>query len=125
MAELQLTNADLAGLWAAAAGNRVTIKDLENFLQKIETKQRTKLLLSAQVWPTRCGEVGHDRFQQLVRPVILSRCCRIDSRAIPNRAGPLRSARACAGPAETPGAAAKLIGNRVVQSNSIDVGHRR
>jgi len=38
MAELQLTNADLAGIMGSGAGNRVTIKDLENFLQKIENQ---------------------------------------------------------------------------------------
>ena len=36
MAELQLTTADLAGIMGTGAGNRVTIKDLENFLHKIE-----------------------------------------------------------------------------------------
>ena len=36
MAELQLTTADLAGIMGTGAGNRVTIKDLESFLHKIE-----------------------------------------------------------------------------------------
>src|SRR5260370_2802058 len=36
MSELQLTNADLAGIPPTGAGNRITIKDLENFLHKIE-----------------------------------------------------------------------------------------
>src|SRR4029453_18952699 len=36
MAELQLTTADLAGIMGTGADNRVTIKDLENFLHKIE-----------------------------------------------------------------------------------------
>src|SRR6266513_6013530 len=38
MAELQLTTADLAGIMGTGAGNRVTIKDLENFLHKIENQ---------------------------------------------------------------------------------------
>ncbi|TMP93091.1 MAG: 2-oxo acid dehydrogenase subunit E2, partial [Verrucomicrobia bacterium] len=38
MAELQLTNADLAGIPPTGAGSRITIKDLENFLQKIENQ---------------------------------------------------------------------------------------
>jgi len=38
MAELQLTNADLAGIPPTGAGNRITIKDLENFLHKIENQ---------------------------------------------------------------------------------------
>ncbi len=39
MTELELTNADLAGIPPTGAGNRVTIKDLENFLHKIENQQ--------------------------------------------------------------------------------------
>src|SRR5205809_504660 len=39
MEELELTNADLAGIPPTGAGNRVTIKDLENFLRKIENQQ--------------------------------------------------------------------------------------
>src|SRR5207249_693000 len=39
MAELELTNADLAGVPPTGAGNRVTIKDLESFLRKIENQQ--------------------------------------------------------------------------------------
>src|ERR1700746_264233 len=38
MAELQLTTADLAGIMGTGAGNRVTIKDLENFLRKMENQ---------------------------------------------------------------------------------------
>src|SRR4029450_10419681 len=38
MAELQLTTADLAGIMGTGMGNRVTIKDLENFLKKIENQ---------------------------------------------------------------------------------------
>jgi len=35
MAELQLTNADLAGIAGTGSGNRVTIKDLENYLHQM------------------------------------------------------------------------------------------
>src|SRR5262249_9077003 len=38
MAELKLTTADLAGIMGTGAGNRVTIKDLEGFLHKIENQ---------------------------------------------------------------------------------------
>src|SRR5437868_10407572 len=37
MAELQLTNADLAGIAGTGSGNRVTIKDLENYLRQLES----------------------------------------------------------------------------------------
>src|ERR1700724_1410285 len=38
MAELQLTTADLAGIIGTGAGNRVTIRDLENFLHKLDNQ---------------------------------------------------------------------------------------
>ena len=38
MAELQLTNADLAGIAGTGSANRVTIKDLENYLRQIESQ---------------------------------------------------------------------------------------
>src|SRR6185437_15372530 len=38
MAELQLTTADLAGIMGTGACNRVTVRDLENFLHKIENQ---------------------------------------------------------------------------------------
>ena len=38
MTELQLTTVDLAGIMGTGAGNRVTIKDLESFLHKIENQ---------------------------------------------------------------------------------------
>src|SRR6185437_10193832 len=42
MAELQLTNADLAGIAGTGSGNRVTIKDLEDFLSSIESQPAEK-----------------------------------------------------------------------------------
>src|SRR6266511_347521 len=42
MAELQLTTIDLAAIMGTGTGNRVTIKDLENFLQKIENQTAHK-----------------------------------------------------------------------------------
>src|SRR6266576_2786985 len=38
MTELQLTNADLAGIAGTGSGNRVTIKDLENYLRQMESQ---------------------------------------------------------------------------------------
>src|SRR6266550_8167122 len=42
MAELQLTNADLAGIMGTGAGNRVTIKDLEHFVQNVDKLKTTE-----------------------------------------------------------------------------------
>jgi pyruvate/2-oxoglutarate dehydrogenase complex dihydrolipoamide acyltransferase (E2) component len=123
MAELQLTTADLAGIMGTGAGNRVTIKDLENFLQKIEnqTAHEASAIRSGvadamrRSWTRPLSTIGSSLN---LDPVLQ------DRRSREPKPGPgLYALRALAlALAETPGAAAKLIGNRVVQSNSIDVG---
>jgi pyruvate/2-oxoglutarate dehydrogenase complex dihydrolipoamide acyltransferase (E2) component len=95
MAELQLTNADLAGILGTGAGNRVTIKDLENFLHKIDNETATEA--------------------SAIRAGVADAMRRSWSR-------PLATIALALALAENPSAAAKLIGGRVVQSNSIDVG---
>jgi len=123
MAELQLTTADLAGIMGSGAGNRVTIKDLENFLQKIENQTAHEAsAIRAGVadamrrsWTRPLSTIGSS---VNLEPVLQDRQSR-DPKPGPG----LYAVRALAlALAETPGAAAKLIGNRVVQSNSIDVG---
>ncbi len=123
MAELQLTTADLAGIMGTGAGNRVTIKDLENFLQKIENQTaheasaiRTGVAdAMRRSWTRPLSTIGSS---VNLDPVLHDRQSR-DSKPGPG----LYAARALAlALAEAPGAAAKLIGNRVVESSSIDVG---
>jgi len=123
MAELQLTTADLAGIMGTGAGNRVTIKDLENFLNKIEsqTAQEASAIRAGvadamrRSWTRPLSTIGSS---VNLDPVLQDRQSR-DPKPGPG----LYALRALAlALAETPGAAAKLIGNRVVQSNSIDVG---
>src|SRR6266576_522137 len=123
MAELQLTTADLAGIMGSGAGNRVTITDLENFLQKIENQTAHEAsAIRAGVadamrrsWTRPLSTIGSS---VNLDPVLQDRQSR-DPKPGPG----LYAVRALAlALAETPGAAAKLIGNRVVQSNSIDVG---
>ena len=123
MAELQLTNADLAGIPGTGAGNRVTIKDLENFLQKIDSQSAKEAsAIRAGVadamrrsWTRPLSTVGSS---VNLDPVLQDRQSR-DPKPGPG----LYATRALAlALAENPTAAAKLIGNRVVQSNSIDVG---
>jgi pyruvate/2-oxoglutarate dehydrogenase complex dihydrolipoamide acyltransferase (E2) component len=123
MAEFQLTTADLAGIMGTGAGNRVTIKDLENFLQKIENQTthdasaiRTGVAdAMRRSWTRPLSTIGSS---VNLDPVLQDRQSR-DSKPGPG----LYAARALAlALAEAPGAAAKLIGNRVVQSSSIDVG---
>jgi pyruvate/2-oxoglutarate dehydrogenase complex dihydrolipoamide acyltransferase (E2) component len=123
MAELQLTTADLAGIMGSGAGNRVTVKDLENFLQKIEnqTAHEASAIRSGvadamrRSWTRPLSTIGSS---VNLDPVLQDRQSREP------KPGPgLYALRALAlALAATPGAAAKLIGNRVVQSNSIDVG---
>jgi pyruvate/2-oxoglutarate dehydrogenase complex dihydrolipoamide acyltransferase (E2) component len=123
MAELQLTTADLAGIMGTGSGNRVTIKDLENFLQKIE--HQTAFEASAirtgvadamrRSWTRPLSTIGS--------PLNLDPLLQ-DRQSRDPKPGPgLYVLRALAlALAETPTAAAKLIGNRVVQSDSVDVG---
>jgi pyruvate/2-oxoglutarate dehydrogenase complex dihydrolipoamide acyltransferase (E2) component len=123
MAELQLTTADLAGIMGTGAGNRVTIKDLENFLHKIESQtahEASAIRVGVadamrRSWTRPLSTIGSS---VNLDPVLQDRQSR-DPKPGPG----LYALRALAlALAETQGAAAKLVGNRVVQSNSIDVG---
>ncbi len=123
MAELQLTTADLAGIMGTGAGNRVTIKDLENFLHKIgsQTAHEASAIRTGvadamrRSWTRPLSTIGSS---VNLDPVLQDRQSR-DPKPGPG----LYVLRALAlALAETPVAAAKLIGNRVVQSKSIDVG---
>jgi len=123
MAELQLTQADLAGITGTGTGNRVTIKDLENFLHKIEgqsAKEASAIRAGVadamrRSWTRPLSTVGSSVD---LEPVLQDRQSR-DPKPGPG----LYVTRALAlALAENPTAAAKLIGSRVVQSNSIDVG---
>jgi pyruvate/2-oxoglutarate dehydrogenase complex dihydrolipoamide acyltransferase (E2) component len=129
MTELQLTPADLAGITGTGAGNRVTIKDLENFLHKIDNQSakeasaiRTGVAdAMRRSWTRPLSTVGSS---VNLDPVLQDRQLRAGVAEGDSKPGPgLYATRALAlALAENPTAAAKLIGNRVVQSNSIDVG---
>jgi pyruvate/2-oxoglutarate dehydrogenase complex dihydrolipoamide acyltransferase (E2) component len=129
MAELQLTPADLAAITGTGAGNRVTIKDLENFLHKIDNQSvKEASAIRAGVadamrrsWTRPLSTVGSS---VNLDPILQDRQLRAGVTEGDPKPGPgLYATRALAlALAESPTAAAKLIGNRVVQSNSIDVG---
>ena len=123
MAEFQLTNADLAGIPPTGASNRITIKDLENFMHKIEkqTAHEASAIRAGvaeamrRSWTRPLSTIGSSVD---LDPVLQNRQSR-DPKPGPG----LYALRALAlALAENPGAAAKFIGSRVVQSNSIDVG---
>ena len=123
MAELQLTNADLAGIMGTGAGNRVTIKDLEHFVQNIDKLKTTEASAirtgvadaMRRSWTRPLATIGSSVD---LDPVLQDRQPRD-----PKPGPALYALRALAlALAENPTAAAKLIGDRVVQSDSIDVG---
>src|SRR5437660_1397779 len=129
MAELQLANADLAGITGTGAGNRVTIKDLENFLHKIDNQspQEASALRAGvadamrRSWTRPLSTIGSS---VNLDPVLQDRQLRAGVAEGDPKPGPgLYVVRALAlALAENPTAAARLIGNRVVQSSSIDIG---
>jgi pyruvate/2-oxoglutarate dehydrogenase complex dihydrolipoamide acyltransferase (E2) component len=123
MVELQLTTADLSGITGTGAGNRVTIKDLENFLHKIDGQpaQEASAIRTGvadamrRSWSRPLATIGSS---VNLDPVLQDR-----QQRDPKPGPALYAVRALAlALAENPGAAAKLVGNRIVQSNSIDVG---
>jgi pyruvate/2-oxoglutarate dehydrogenase complex dihydrolipoamide acyltransferase (E2) component len=123
MAELQLTNADLAGIMGTGAGNRVTIKDLENFLTKIEKEKSSEAsAIRAGVadamrrsWSRPLATIGSSVD---LDPVLENRQSRD-----PKPGPALYAVRALAlALSENPAAASRLVGNRVVQGDSIDIG---
>jgi pyruvate/2-oxoglutarate dehydrogenase complex dihydrolipoamide acyltransferase (E2) component len=123
MAELQLTNADLAGIAGTGSGNRVTIKDLENYLHQMESRTATEASAirtgvaeaMRRSWSRPLATIGSS---VNLDPVLEDR-----KQREPKPGPALYALRALAlALAENPGAAAKLVGARVLQSNTIDVG---
>lgn len=123
MAELKLTNADLAGILATGAGNRVTIKDLESFLGGIE-KQNVSEASAIRTGVADAMRRSWTRPLATIGSSVKLDAVLQDRQSRDPKPGPaLYAVRALAlALAENPSAAAKLIGGRVVQSPSIDVG---
>jgi pyruvate/2-oxoglutarate dehydrogenase complex dihydrolipoamide acyltransferase (E2) component len=123
MAELQLTQADLASIAGTGNAGRVTIKDLENFLGAIEGHPAEK----ASAIRTGVADAMRRSWTRPLATVGVS--VRLDA-VLQDRAtrdpkpGPaLYVLRALAlALAEQPSAAARLIGGRAIRSESIDIG---
>jgi pyruvate/2-oxoglutarate dehydrogenase complex dihydrolipoamide acyltransferase (E2) component len=123
MLELQLSQSDLAAISGTGTGNRVTIKDLEKFLHKIDMEKSSDAsTLRAGVadamrrsWSRPLATIGSS---VNLDPVLQ------DRRSRDPKPGPaLYAVRALAlALAENPAAAAKLIGTKILQANSIDIG---
>ncbi|MGI8889839.1 MAG: 2-oxo acid dehydrogenase subunit E2 [Chthoniobacterales bacterium] len=123
MAELKLTQADLAGIAGSGNAGRVTIKDLESFLGGLE-KQTAE---DASAIRTGVADAMRRSWTRPLATVGLSVCLDPvleDRKKRDPKPGPaLYALRALAlALAETPGAAARLIGNRALRSKSIDIG---
>jgi pyruvate/2-oxoglutarate dehydrogenase complex dihydrolipoamide acyltransferase (E2) component len=123
MAELSLTNADLAGIAGSGRAGRVTIKDLEAFLGGLETQtaetasaMRTGVAdAMRRSWSRPLATVGSS---VCLDPVLQDR-----KKRDPKPGPALYALRALAlALAKNPAAAARLVGNRIVQSPSIDIG---
>jgi pyruvate/2-oxoglutarate dehydrogenase complex dihydrolipoamide acyltransferase (E2) component len=123
MADLQLTQADLAGIQGSGRAGRVTIKDLETFLGSLENQTaedasaiRTGVAdAMRRSWTRPLATVG---VSVCVDPVLEDR-----KKRDPKPGPALYALRALAlALAETPAAAARLIGSRAIRSQSIDIG---
>jgi pyruvate/2-oxoglutarate dehydrogenase complex dihydrolipoamide acyltransferase (E2) component len=123
MTELQLTQADLAGVSGSGTAGRVTIKDLENFLGELEGQPAEKPSAirtgvadaMRRSWTRPLATVG---VSVNLDPVLQDRAKRD-----PKPGPALYALRALAlALGEQPNAAARLIGGRVLGPQSIDIG---
>ena len=123
MAELQLTQADLAAIQGSGNAGRITIKDLESFLGGLEkqTAEEASAIRTGvadamrRSWTRPLATVG---VSVCLDPVLEDRKKR-DPKPVPA----LYVVRALAlALAKTPAAASRLIGGRAIRSESIDIG---
>ena len=123
MVELQLTQADLAGIAGTGSAGRVTIKDLESFLGTIEGQPAEKPSAirtgvadaMRRSWTRPLATVG---VSICLDPVLQDRAKRD-----PKPGPALYALRALAlALAEQPNAASRLIGGKAIRSESIDIG---
>ena len=123
MAELQLTQADLAGIAGTGTAGRVTIKDLEDFLASIQSQPAEK----PSAIRTGVADAMRRSWTRPLATVGVSVCLDPvldDRKSRDPKPGPaLYALRALAlALAEQPSAAARLIGGRAIGSQSIDIG---
>jgi pyruvate/2-oxoglutarate dehydrogenase complex dihydrolipoamide acyltransferase (E2) component len=123
MAELGLHAADLAGVAGSGAGGRVTIDDLERFLQDLE-RNTISPASSMRVAVADAMRRSWTRpLATVVLPVTLDTLL-AHRRQQTVKAGPaLYALRALAiGLSEMPATAGRLIGDRVIHPRSVDIG---
>lgn len=124
MTELGLHAADLAGIAGRGAGGRVTIEDLERFLEDLE-RNRISPASSMRVAVADAMRRSATRpLATVVLPVRLDTMLEHRRTQTPRKAGPaLYAMRALAvALSENSAPAGRLIGDRIVHPRSIDIG---
>jgi pyruvate/2-oxoglutarate dehydrogenase complex dihydrolipoamide acyltransferase (E2) component len=124
MAELGLHAADLAGIAGSGAAGRVTIEDLEKFLEDLERNRITPASTMRVAVADAMRRSATRPLATVVLPVRLDTMLAHRRASAPHKAGPaLYGLRALAiALSENSAPAGRLIGDRIVHPRSIDIG---
>lgn len=124
MAELGLHAADLAGIPGSGAAGRVTIEDLEKFLEDLERNRITPASSMRVAVADAMRRSATRPLATVVLPVRLDAMLAHRRASAPHKAGPaLYGLRALAvALSENSAPAGRLIGDRIVHPRSIDIG---
>ena len=124
MAELGLHAADLAGIAGRGAGGRVTIEDLEKFLEDLERNRITPASSMRVAVADAMRRSATRPLATVVLPVRLDEMLAHRKASGPRKAGPaLYALRALAiALSENSAPAGRLIGDRIIHPRSIDIG---
>lgn len=124
MAELGLHAADLSGIAGSGAGGRVTIEDLEKFLEDLERNRITPASSMRVAVADAMRRSATRPLATVVLPIRLDNMLAHRKTCAPHKAGPaLYALRALAmALSENSAPAGRLIGDRIVHPRSIDIG---
>lgn len=124
MTELGLHAADLAGIAGRGAGGRVTIEDLERFLEDLERNRITPASPMRVAVADAMRRSATRPLATVALPVQLDKMLAHRKAQAPHKAGPaLYALRALAmALAENSAPAGRLIGDRIIHPRSIDIG---
>lgn len=124
MTELGLHAADLSGIAGSGAGGRVTIQDLEKFLEALERNRITPASPMRVAVADAMRRSATRPLATVVLPVRLDKMLAHRKTCAPQKAGPaLYALRALAmALSENSAPAGRLIGDRIIHPRSIDIG---
>ena len=124
MTELGLHAADLSGIAGSGAGGRVTIQDLEKFLEALERNRSTPASSMRVAVADAMRRSATRPLATVVLPVRLDNMLAHRKTCAPHKAGPaLYALRALAmALSENSAPAGRLIGERIIHPRSIDIG---